>query len=169
MLENCLWFVSLSAKAVSNIMIYRVRLWHNSVTMKYINSTQKHYSKSKCQLYINCIFFVAIFRSYFWEPNIPNQIKTYTHTHLDMSVCMHIHKNRHMLSVWREAVKNAGMELWQLCPQRLASGPIWQPVFHTRIHTHTGQLYLLLEPTEPCWAKMGLAAESLEYSLDLST
>lgn len=36
----------------------------------------------------------------------------------------------------------------------------------THIHTHTCQLHLLLEPTEHCWAKMGLAAESLEDYLD---
>lgn len=68
--------------------------------------------------------------------------------------------------------KMQACELWQLCPQRLASGPIWQHAHHTHsrtptcIYIHTCQLHLLREPTEHCWAKMSLAAESSEDSLE---
>lgn len=40
---------------------------------------------------------------------------------------------------------------------------------YTHTHPHTCQLHLLREPTEHCWAKMGLATESLEDSQDRNT
>lgn len=144
-------------------MIYKEFIYDTPVLIKKYNVLQKYCSKSKCHLYINYIF--TVFRLLCWELIIQNQIKT----HIKIMCALVLTHTQTKTDTWCQGEgkqwKMQAWELWQLCPQRLASGPIWQPALHTHIHTHTCQIHLLLEPTEHWRAKMGLATQSLEESL----
>ena len=102
------------------------------------------HQKKKWHSHINYIF--AIFRPFYWEPIIQNQIKT--RVCVCVWVCTHIHTCLYAYTQTQTRTdtccqgegrqwKMQAWELWQLCPQRLASGPIQQPALHTQTHIHT--------------------------------